>query len=517
MKKILLFLTLFLVGQMVVNAKTDTFYLSDKLDNDYVYSKENGIESHTKIEIMRSSTTNEVVYCLNPLTLMNQEGEYIGYNYNNKLFNLTDKQIDKINTIAYYGYNYLGHTDGKWYSATQMLIWKEVGIDVSYFTDGYKGEKIDKYVNEMNEITNLVNEYYKRPSYDGGSVKVSTNQYTSVQDKNKVSKYFKVIDDYDAKTTDTGLNINTNGLLGKHVINLVKESPVKKDYILYHNDTGQPLILPGRIADITAKYTFNILGGSITINKEDSEGINRHTAKIEGTKYGVYDQNDNLVNTIIINENNTGSIKDIAFGTYYVKELESYGYLLDKNTYKVVINVYELDKTLNLTDDVIKSKVIINKYNGEDLDTESCFTINGEEYKTIDGKITLDLEYGNYEVIHTCGNKEYSKIPNFNIEIKNTDNLTYNLFSNKIVTTTITTKEENITSNEEIKNTITNIVNKNETKKEKNEIITETDQQDNMIIEKVEVPNTYKNDINLTYMGILLIIIGTFIIKKVTI
>lgn len=59
---------------------------------------------------------------------------------------MTEEEWEKISLIAYYGYGYfdskVNHTDLKWYSVTQFMIWQVVphGYDI-YFTDKLDGKK----------------------------------------------------------------------------------------------------------------------------------------------------------------------------------------------------------------------------------------------------------------------------------------------------------------------------------------------------------------------------------------
>lgn len=495
MKKILLIISLFFMSSLVVNAQTDKFYLYELYD-DYVYAKQGDVDKYTRMGIMKSKSTNEIVYCLNPLILLNEEGIYEGYNYNNKIFNISNEVLDKINLASYYGYGYNGHEGSEWYKATQMLIWKYLGIDEVYFVDGFKGSKVDRYTREMDEINKLVEDYYIKPSFNNKNLKVSTNTTGTTMDDFRVSKNYEVINYKDNfKTSDRGLSFETKNLKGKYTLELEKTSPVNKDYVLYYNSVGQSLILPGRINTIKASVTYNVIEGSIELKKTDS----KNNALLKGAKYGIYDYNNNLVDTIITNDNGIGKVSNLQLGGYTLKEIEApLGYLKDNKSYKINIDIFKPVYSLSVVDDIIKAKVIINKFNGEDIDNNSCFTINGKEYKTTNGSIELELEYGTYKVVHTCGYEEYSKIPDFTIEVLDTDELTYNLTSNKIVINNITTKEENISSNKVVQNI-------NEEKRK------------DIKVEKVSVPNTHKDDINLSFIGIIFMIVGSFIIKKATI
>ena len=87
---------------------------------------------------------------------------YSGSDTNQAYFaNITEEEWNKVLLISYYGYGYINnnvnHTDLKWYTITQFMIWQVIphGYDI-YFTDKLNGKKITKYTSEIAEINSLI-------------------------------------------------------------------------------------------------------------------------------------------------------------------------------------------------------------------------------------------------------------------------------------------------------------------------------------------------------------------------
>ena len=76
--------------------------------------------------------------------------------------------------------------------------------------------------------------------------------------------------------------------------------------------------------------------GKIEITKVDAKDENK---KLEGAKFGLYDNKNNLIETLTTTKNGTAISKDLYKGKYYLKELEtgSNYYLLNDNTFEFEI------------------------------------------------------------------------------------------------------------------------------------------------------------------------------------
>lgn len=441
MKKIIfIFLTLFI---FIPNSPAlSKFHIAEKVPNMHIESvRDIGIHNGVPFIIRRDD--GQFVYCLERPKDVNENEYYDEYTYNNKLFNLTEEQLDRINLIAYYGYQYLDHTDIKWYGVTQFLIWGTLYQDV-YFTDTRYGNRIDAYVSEVREIESLISKYYTLPSFSYESFNYSINTTYEILDLNGVLNNYEIkSSNIDTYIYNNKLYVNTNEE-GNYEINFIRKSPIKEDYILYWLNDSQPLIRAGKIKDIEFKININVSSGSITINKVDSENTMRDFATLEGAEYGIYNNDNKLITTIKTNENGIAFIDKLPWNQkYYIRELvPSSGYKLDENTYEVRLTKDEKNITINSYENIIEGNLIINKYYGKDgsyeIEDGAIFEIYDMKdkligaYETENGIINVKLEYGKYYIIQKDGIEGYKLSNKKHIEILEEKDYELNLYNEKI-------------------------------------------------------------------------------------
>lgn len=437
MKKIIfIFLTLFII--IPTSQALSKFHIAEKVPDMHIESvRDIGVHNGVPFVIRRDD--NKFVYCLERPKDINENEYYKEYSYNDEMFNLTDKQLEKINLLGIYGYQYKDHTDIKWYGITQFLIWKTLYNNV-YFTDTKDGNEVTIYEDEINEIERLVNNYLTLPSFANSTREFSIDTGYIVYDHNNV------IDNYEVKSSnidtyikDNNLHIDATKEEGNYEITLLRKSPVDNDYILYGLENSQPLILTGKVSDIEVKVYINVSSGSITINKIDSENKKSDFATLEGAEYGVYNNGNRLISTIKTNEKGIAYIDKLPFNQrYYVKELTpSKGYKLDNKTYEIRLTRDEKSISINSYEDIIKGNLIINKYFGETLEEGAKFEIydiNNKligAYETKDGIINIKLDYGKYYVVQVGGIEGYNYVDKFNINIEEEKDYIFDLYSDK--------------------------------------------------------------------------------------
>jgi len=441
MKKIIfIFLTLFI---FISNSEAlSKFHIAEKVPNMHIESvRDIGIHNGVPFIIRRDD--GQFVYCLERPKDINENGYYKEYYYNDKLFNLTDEQLERINLLGFYGYQYKDHTDIKWYGVTQFLIWGTLYQDV-YFTDKRYGERIDAYVSEINEIENLIENYYTLPSFSNNDFEYSINSSYELLDSNGILNNYEIkSSNIDSYISNNKLYINTKED-GDYEINFIRKSPAKENYILYGLTDSQPLIYPGKVNDIEFKIDIKVSSGSITINKSDSENKIRDFATLEGAIYGIYDEKE-LITTIETDENGIAFIDKLPLNQkYYIKEITpSIGYKLDPSTYEVILSNDKKDYIISLDEEVIKGNLIINKYYGKENDYEleggAVFEIYDIEdnlvgtYETDNGIINTELDYGGYYGIQIKGKVGYSFVDKFNISIKEEKDYVFDLYNEKVL------------------------------------------------------------------------------------
>ena len=489
MKKIIFIFLCFFMFNVIVKAD-DTFYLGEKVPNMYVESVK-GSNIHNGAPFLLHRSDGDIVYCINPFMNMSTTGIYKSYTYNDPLFKIPDEHLNMMNVAAYYGYGYENHTDIKWYGITQYLIWKYMLFDDVYFTDSYYGNRIDMYTNEVNELEDLVEKYYKYPSLRGKEYTLNPERKYEIADANKVLSSFEIKEsEVDASINDNTLVINTKGS-GTYKITFVKKSPVNRDYILYNLEGAQTLFYPGRINE----RTFSI---TITVNRYDVENKERLEASLDGAKYGIYKSNK-LVKQFTLT-NGSSYIPNLALGSYTLKEISnSKGYNKDTNVYDFTLTRDNSDIIINVYAKVIEGNLIINKYYGSDndykLDESAVFEIynNGNLLKTVSGKVNEKLEYGTYLIKQVNGKKYYDLINEFNVSVLEEKDYKYDFYTDK--TDEIKAYEELLNKREEsLNHKEQNLIQiENKIEEEKNSL----DNLKNEIIKKENELDSKKEDLNL--------------------
>lgn len=391
--------------------------------NKYDYNSH--ITYFQKARFFRKTNTNEFAYCIEPFSIFNENSKYES---TTTPYNLSESQIDKISKIAHFGYGYKNHTDPKWYAITQFMIWKESANGDYYFTDSLNGNRIDRFNDEMNEINNLINNYNKIPHFN--------KEYTIISGNNLIlEENFENI-----KITGDNQILENNKLIinptkeGIYTYNLVKEDNTNnKPYIFYQSSNSQNLIETGNIPNLSTSFKVNVLKTEIELTKIDKDTksiIPKGEASLDGAIYSLYDENNNLIKDLII-ENNQSIINNIPLGKYYIKEKQAgIGYLLDTNTYEIDITKEKTKHQLIVENKVIEKTITIEKKYGDNNTFKSeeniSFEIYNNNYERIStittnnlGIAQITLPYGTYTIKQINTTDGYKKVDDINITIDN--------------------------------------------------------------------------------------------------
>ena len=298
-----------------------------------------------------------------------------------------------------------------------------------------------KYQNEIIELENLVNNYYKVPSISGRYLEYDLNTEYSIVDSSGLISNFEVESDLDVRISNNRLNINTSDIEGVFEIKFRKKSPVDKNYFLYNLDGAQSLIYPGKISDLEFSIFVEVSNRSIEIQKKDSEEIDRVDASLEGAIYELYNTVGRIGN-LVTDKNGIAKRENLPVGDYYIKEvLPSKGYNLDTNTYHVYLNKDNKNAVIISYEEVIKGNLEIEKYFGENdiyqYEDGASFDIydsNNNYVDTIetkDGIVNKELVYGSYTIKQNKSHEGYKKVDNFKVNIDSDKNYKYTLYNKK--------------------------------------------------------------------------------------
>lgn len=425
-----------------VYAKEKGFYEGEYIDNIYmnkIMSNDPSTIYYQKARFFRDKETNEFVYCIEPQAFFNENS-----NYSEVTPPLNDINIQMIKAYAYYGYNYPGHEDKKWYAITQLLIWQAADpTGKFYFTNGLNGNRIDIYQNEINELKNLVNKHYTRPNLTELPRTIEEKNYIEVNDLNSV------ISNYN---TNIG-TIEGNKLIlkdlkeGTYNIVLTRVSnKYNKDIKIYESINSQNLITQGNLEDIVASKKIYVKKTNLTINKIDENTNSNKTtgeAKIEGTIIEISNSNS-IIKKIKLDDTGTYSIDNLPFGKYKIKETTpGEGYNIDDSEYEITIDYNTPNAIVEIKNKVIEQNITIHKTYGDEkelLDEENIsfdiYNSNNELVDTITtdskGIANIILPYGNYYIKQVNTKEGYKYVDPIELNVNTNDSISLELKDIKI-------------------------------------------------------------------------------------
>lgn len=436
MKKILFFLTtiiIVLICSTNVNAST-TFYEGEYIDNIYMNKQKAGSSTiyYQKARFFRQTGTNRFAYCIDPFVFF-QDGSI--YEETITPSNLTASQKEQISLIAYFGYGYKNHTDTKWYAITQFMIWQAADQTGNfYFTDGLNGPRITAYTNEMNEINNLINNYKKQTSLNNKTYTLLEGESLSVTDTNNVLSNYK---SSNPNFIISGNKLTSSSLTeGVYQIDLIREENYHNAPLLfYQSANSQALMQTGNLSNKQEHLQVEVIKTEIEITKidKDTQSITPSgEGVLIGAEYGLYNEQDELIQTIVINEDSTGKVENIPFGKYYLKETKApTGYQLSNEKHEIEITKENSKLKLTLENEIIKKKIIIYKTYDEneripeanisfaiyDNKNNKVATITTDE----NGKAEITLPYGEYKIVQENTTEGYHKVEDILLTVENTE------------------------------------------------------------------------------------------------
>lgn len=447
MKKIFIFLILLLIAltscySRIAKAQGIGFYEGDYLKNIWMSRKPANSNTiyYQRARFFNRDGDMAFAYCVQPLATFNRSIYYD----DQPITNLSATQKERISLLVHFGYMYQNHTAEKWYAITQFLIWQVAEPTGDYwFTDSLNGNRINIFTTEMAELNNLVDNYLKKPNITTEYYLVVGESLTITDSNNSLANYTS--DNSNLKIENNTITAN-NLAVGDYTFTLTKSSTYfNKPIIFYHSATSQNLVIYGDTEPEKITLNIHVQNPKLTINKIDAD-TKSTTPSGEGVLYGATYElyNDTTkVATITIPETNSAAIDHLAYGTYHLKEIKAgTGYLIDPNTYDFTISKDNTFINLTLSNQIIKKDITINKVYGEDTNLQSepniAFNIydknNNEKTIITDdhGTAQISLVYGHYTIKQSTTTPGYKLAADFNINVANTEPITYQLTDYKI-------------------------------------------------------------------------------------
>ena len=451
MKKIIVMLIL-VIGILLptkVNALTDSFYVGEYLNGEYMVKAKNGTGRYQQLHAFRRTRDNRLAYCIELWEGLNENKNLSGYNSNQSSYaKLTNDTWNRVMLLAYYGYGYKNHNDMKWYALTQIMIWETIATDSEvYFTDTLNGNKIDKYRNERNELEDLISKHYILPSFANQRFYIDDGEQLTLTDTNGVLSSFNNVDNYGLSVYRSGNNLTLKSKIttGKSIRIIKNDITYSDKTTVYIDNNGQDVLVPGKFDLVSFSVFFCPQKYDVIINKLDKD-TNMFDNSLIGTKIAIIDSNGNRYQTKEIDETGKLIFNDVVTGNYYLKE-ESTSPNYKLNTTLIPITVNKNSKEFTIYNEKIKNRIIINKYLKNTLTNEikkeedATFRLYDNENNLIkefntsnDGKYEFDLDYGKYTLKQITGKRNYKLIDDLELEVVEDEKTQeFNLYNEELI------------------------------------------------------------------------------------
>ena len=454
MKKIIFIIFLFCIFVFYdkVYAQESAFSGAEFL-NGVSYVKFDGSYYHYRnAQVIRNLDTGNVAYCIEPFSSLIDGTVYNGYENYDSVFNLTEEEWERVKLLAHYGYGYKGHSDDKWITITQFLIWRTVDSNSTFnwIDNVYDKNIIYPYENEINELNKLVEKHYVLPSFPDKSKMFINSTLELIDSNNVLDKYEIVYSDFDYYIAGNKLVINsTDKMLGK--IKFKMKQFLNNGVQFFYANNTQSVVESGNVDPIYFEIDIEVVSGSLKIKKVDKDTqdvIPYGKASLIGASYKVLNEIGELVGTIVIGEDNYGVLENLPLGNYSLREEKAgTGYFLDDRPYKFSITLDNYDINMTLSNEVrfklIKKYGTIEDYRNGTLMNEVGIGFNfyNEDNELIytyvtdeNGVIEFLLPYGTYLVkqINTTPGYDMAKDATVIIDEKSSYSYTLTLTDLKI-------------------------------------------------------------------------------------
>lgn len=444
MKKIIK-ISIIVIGVVLINITgvkannyDDSFYPGRFISNEYIRKEKNGQVENKQSRFIFRKSDGMFAYCIEPFKVMKENETYKAYTAESlDKANLSEETWEKVRLISYYGYGYGNHKEDKWFTITQMMIWKVVDPEAKFnWTDTLGGKVITKYEKEMSEINQLVASHNKLPNYANKTFKTSINKNIEITDEEFDLSDFKITSTEHINITKQNNTITVNSAAtGHYELKFLKEdSRFKSVPIIYIDNIAQNVIVIGNNDSISFNLYIDVESGTLKINKLDKDTksiISNSNASILGTTYNLYNEKKEIIAELTVNAKGEILYENLSYGNYCVKETKSgEGYIIDDQEHCFTIDTNNLNVEMTLYNETVKEEIIIEKYletnNEQKLKKESNikFNITGlsHSYKksvTTDenGTIKITLPYGKYLFEQVNTTQGYLKVDDFIVDV----------------------------------------------------------------------------------------------------
>lgn len=400
----LFLLALLLIPHRVIAAQDDS-YVDWNLDRSiFAHQLRDGKDHITNLAMITAD--GKIAYCIEP-GVTADKASYYNSTYNINDTNLSGVDVKRLSLIGYYGYGYDGHTDKRYYMATQELIWRLMGVDDVWWTDQKEGGNVINIDSYKDEILRLVNAYEKVPEFKFKDAYIVGDEVV-LEDINNVLSGYEVTSGT-ASIDGNKINVSVDNKVNNFTL---KRKSSGKYPIFYYKNGYQTIGSFEAAYEFSKDYVVNGEYAKIIVNKKDYDNKSNTSlspyASLKGASYTLYDKEGNVLSVKETDEHGIATFDNLKKGTYVIKETSAgLGYNIDITRYETYVATSRMEAVINSYEKIIKNKIIVTKVlndNGTITPEEGIeFGLYYEDGTFIDtyvtdndGIIELTLPYGKY-------------------------------------------------------------------------------------------------------------------------
>ena len=312
---------------------------------------------------------------------------------------LTDKQMNEMALITWYGYRSKSKPTKVDYMMTQNLVWKYLGSGQRMGNSTYPNES--SMQSWFNNVMNKVNHFYDKPSFHNKEITIDMVETASINDTNKVLSGLRIKSVTGGKASISGntLKVTPDGTLDTMTITFDRGMSTEqtKDTIVVRQGQNQA------VSYLTGKDPYGSIvrikvnrTGSLKITKQDEDGN-----YVSNTSFKLSKNADmtSPIGTYTTGSDGTVTVNDLEQGTWYIQETSVPSHLvLDTTIRTVTINPNET-ATYTAKNNWVKGKIKLRKFDSKTNEqvggaTYAIYNQQGQELERLVTTATGYVESG---------------------------------------------------------------------------------------------------------------------------
>lgn len=238
------------------------------------------------------------VYCLEPFVDVDYDASYdiVDHDYE-QFVHLSEEVWERVQLLSYYGYGYqdgnVDHvSDEKWYTITQVMIWRSVDQSADiYFTDTVNGNRNDAlFLNEIAQMESLVAQHRILPEFDN-QVVMRLGEEVVVDDLSGVLGKFQIVNVQGGKASilNDQLSLMATELGNLKVTLERKDRRYDSPTIVYYSSVSQNLIRAGSYKPIHVFVSYPVIERQFEITKVYASDQTQVMVPEIGVEFGIYE------------------------------------------------------------------------------------------------------------------------------------------------------------------------------------------------------------------------------------